>query len=167
MPRTKRPPPPLTVRGRSMINIHDGGPDALVDANKFINKHTIVECGGYGEMHPRCTRDRPISRCDLSARHRPRRTHPRTRRIPTASYSLRPSPSRFRRGQQDARNFPAHRRLLYRPFGPRRVRRCSFRPAPDREGAADTYGARDACEIRAVMRRRCRRDGTATTPRDC
>ena len=27
----------------------------LVDANKFINKHTIVECGGYGEMHPRST----------------------------------------------------------------------------------------------------------------
>ena len=61
-----------------MINIHDGGPDALVDANKFINKHTIVECGGYGEMRPRCTRDRPRSSCDLSARHRPRRTHPRT-----------------------------------------------------------------------------------------
>ena len=54
MPRTTRPPP-RTVRGRSMINIHDGGPDALVDANKFINKHTIVECGGYGEMRPRST----------------------------------------------------------------------------------------------------------------
>jgi hypothetical protein len=40
-----------------MINIHDGGPDALVDANKFINKHTVVECGGYGARPPRSARD--------------------------------------------------------------------------------------------------------------
>ncbi|KAL1526060.1 hypothetical protein AB1Y20_020881 [Prymnesium parvum] len=36
------------VRGRSLINVHEGGGEQLVEANKFIDAHTIVECGGYG-----------------------------------------------------------------------------------------------------------------------
>ena len=31
-----------------MINVHEGGGSILLEANKFINAHTIVECGGYG-----------------------------------------------------------------------------------------------------------------------
>uniref|UniRef100_A0A7S3EQP7 protein xylosyltransferase n=1 Tax=Haptolina ericina TaxID=156174 RepID=A0A7S3EQP7_9EUKA len=36
------------VRGRSLINIHDGGGEQLAEANRFMNAHTIIECGGYG-----------------------------------------------------------------------------------------------------------------------
>lgn len=36
------------MRGRSLINIHEGGGEQLKAANSFINSHVIVECGGYG-----------------------------------------------------------------------------------------------------------------------
>ena len=36
------------IRGRSFINVHDGGGRALLEAAAFIDTHTIVECGGYG-----------------------------------------------------------------------------------------------------------------------
>ena len=36
------------IRGRSMIDVHEGGGPQLLEANKFINAHTIIECGGYG-----------------------------------------------------------------------------------------------------------------------
>ena len=35
-------------RGRSLINVHDGGGEGLVAATQFINAHVVVECGGYG-----------------------------------------------------------------------------------------------------------------------
>ena len=37
-----------SIRGRSLINVHDGGGPALMEATAFIDAHTIVECGGYG-----------------------------------------------------------------------------------------------------------------------
>ena len=36
------------MNGRSMINVHDGGGDILMEANRFIETHVIVECGGFG-----------------------------------------------------------------------------------------------------------------------
>ena len=36
------------MRGRSLINVHEGGGEQLIEANKFIDAHTIIECGGYG-----------------------------------------------------------------------------------------------------------------------
>ena len=36
------------MRGRSMINVHEGGGTTLLEANQFIDAHTIVECGGFG-----------------------------------------------------------------------------------------------------------------------
>ena len=36
------------MRGRSLINVHEGGGPALQDATRFINGHTVVECGGCG-----------------------------------------------------------------------------------------------------------------------
>jgi hypothetical protein len=36
------------MRGRSLINVHEGGGPTLLEATKFIDSHTIIECGGYG-----------------------------------------------------------------------------------------------------------------------
>ena len=36
------------MRGRSMINVHEGGGPTLLEANRFIDANIIVECGGYG-----------------------------------------------------------------------------------------------------------------------
>ena len=36
------------MRGRSLINIHEGGGEQLQAASRFINSHVVVECGGYG-----------------------------------------------------------------------------------------------------------------------
>ena len=37
-----------SMRGRSLVNVHEGGGQQLRDAAAFINAHTVVECGGYG-----------------------------------------------------------------------------------------------------------------------
>ena len=45
------------MKGRSLINIHEGGGPALKDAVRIINANTMIECGGYGIVVVNKTKD--------------------------------------------------------------------------------------------------------------